>query len=712
MPALESKLVDLVHSLVPLGGLSSASQSELLAKAEVLRFRRGDNVFREGDSDPYSFFLLEGRLELLSGGQTIQRLAGGSPSAAHALAQLQPRKMTARAETEVRVLRIERELLDTLVAAESPNASAAMEVDEIDAEEDGDGDWMTRMLQSKLFSHLPASNIHRIFSLLEHIEVKQGLTVVSQGEPGDYYYVIAQGRCEVTRSAGPGAPGYRLALIGPGDAFGEEALVAGSTRNATVSMLTDGQLVRLPKEGFVELIQRPLLSGVSLEQGRNIVTARGAAWLDVRFPEEHQRNGLDGSINHPLNTLRMHSGRLDAGRTYIVYCDSGTRSAVAAFLLAERGFDVHYLEGGLARYGLGNGSAPPAPTVKPVVVAAPAPQLDNDMTLHDDAEASLESLGPIIVPVPKSHQTAAEGGRDPAVEAAALAVDLELNEMRIADARVRAGASDVEAQAAARAEADAARAEAVRKATAEARAEAEEQARIAIEAARARLTAELEQARLEAQKAADLLLQEQKRRLAAAAAKARRELQEAQKIKAEAERARAEAEAAVELVQQRQMHEQVRLDSERKQHDEERLSAEKSRLEAAAASARRELEEAQRIKAEAEAALERERERALLHDQAEQERQDADRRKQAEDLLLRAEKERLEAVAADAHREMVEAVASRLRLKPRCCANAPSNWRNPSTNNRPPCNYGPKPSAVAPSRSVRRRSVDRLRTPT
>lgn len=507
MPALESKLVDLVHNLVPIGGLSSHSQSELLAKAEVQRFRRGDSVFREGDRDPYSFFLLEGRLELLSGGQTIQRLAGGSPSAAHALAQLQPRKMSARAETEVQVLRVDRDLLDTLVAGESTGAFCAVEVDEIDAEDDGDGDWMTRMLQSKLFSHLPASNIHRIFSLLEHIEVEQGQTVVSQGEPGDYYYVIAQGRCEVTRSSGPNAPGYRLALIGPGDAFGEEALVAESTRNATVRMLTAGQLVRLPKEGFVELIQRPLLSGVSLDQGRNIVTARGAMWLDVRFPEEHQRDGLDGSLNHPLNTLRMHSGRLDTTRTYIVYCDSGTRSAVAAFLLAERGFDVHYLEGGLTRYGLAGTGAPivapaPAPVIaaaaapKPVVHAAPAPDLGDDLTLHDDDDTPLEALGPAVVPVPKSHQTAAESVRDPAVEAAALAVDLELNEMRIADAQARAGAVapkvDAEALAAARAEADAARAEAVRKATEEARAEAELQAREAIEAARARLTAELE----------------------------------------------------------------------------------------------------------------------------------------------------------------------------------------------------------------------------
>jgi len=84
-------------------------------------------------------------------------------------------------------------------------------------------------------------------------------------------------------------------LIGPGDAFGEEALVAGSNRNASVRMLSDGQLVRLPKEAFVELIQKPLLSGVTYTEGENILATKPAVWLDVRFPEEHLRDGIQAA---------------------------------------------------------------------------------------------------------------------------------------------------------------------------------------------------------------------------------------------------------------------------------------------------------------------------------------------------------------------------------------------------------------------------------
>ena len=563
MSALESKFETLIDTLVPFAALSPSSRTQVLDQAEVLRYRRGDILFKEGDRDAYSIYLLEGRLELRSDGQVVQRVGGGTPAAAHPIAQLQPRKMTARAETQVTVLRVARDLLDRLMAADGAGNYCSVQVNELDVGDDDDGDWMTRMLQSKLFSRLPASNIHRIFGLFEEVEVREGEEVVSQGAPGDYYYIIAQGRCEVMRSAGPSAPGYRLALIGPGDAFGEEALVAGSSRNATVRMLCDGQLVRLPKEAFVELIQKPLLSGVSLKQGENILATKPAVWLDVRFPEEHQRDGVQGSVNHPLNTLRMHSGRLDADLTYVVYCDTGTRSAVAAFLLAERGFDVHYLEGGLMRYEL----LPDATVL--------------DLSVHDGSSAASAAAQ---APVPTSQKTARELGTDGAVQAAALRV-----------------ASDL------------------------ARREAELEAAQKFETERQRITAELQRERAEVERRTAEKLRAEKKRIQATAVAAHRELAEAQRLKAEIEQARSEAQAAavaaaqgdaIEARRLRDELEQARAAAEvaaaahaaRDHADSERLKAEIERVRfdaeaaaaAAVAAAQRETQEAQRLKDELE----------------------------------------------------------------------------------------------------------------
>ncbi|MGR8920113.1 MAG: cyclic nucleotide-binding domain-containing protein [Gammaproteobacteria bacterium] len=625
----------IVSTLIPLATLTESSQAQLLASAEVLEVGRGSFVFHEGERDSYSFFLLDGQLELLSGGQTIRRLEGGSSDAVHALAQLQPRQMSARAVSDVAVLRVDRNLLDKLAAADGANEYCDVEVEELD--EQDDGDWMTRMLQSQLFSALPAANIQRVFSLLETVAAAEGDTVVRQGDPGDYYYVLVEGRAEVSRAAAPNSPGYRLALIGPGDAFGEEALVGGSTRNATVRMLTDGALVRLAAEHFHDLIEKPLLSAVTLEEGQNIEATRGAVWLDVRFPEQHTVNPIENSVNHPLNTLRMHSGRLANDRPYIVYCDDGTKSAVAAFLLAERGFEVHYLDGGLAAYrGEGDAAAELAPATGaaasplPAEPAAPA----DDMALSEDDASDGATPAAVPAPVPSSHLTAVEQADDPAAAAAALEVDLEVSELGVAEseARLKAVEQNAEAERAAR---EAALEEARKQAAAEV------EKRIAEE--RARANAEVEAFRRKAQAEASRALARERKRLEATAAKARAELEAARKAREELERANAEAAAQVERErQEKDSHVQqarAELEAERKAREElERAKAE------AAALVERERQEkdshVQQARAELEAARkareELERAHAEVAAQAERERQEKDSHVQQ----VRAEMER------------------------------------------------------------------------
>jgi len=137
-----------------------------------------------------------------------------------------------------------------------------------------------------------------------------------------------------------------LAELKSGDAFGEEALVSEAKRNATVVSLGDGELLRLDRKDFNELLREPLLRRMGFEEATEKVR-RGALWLDVRYPSEYQYDKLPGAINVPLAEVRNMFEVLDRSKEYVAYCQSGRRSAAAAFLFAQRGFKVWLLEGGL-----------------------------------------------------------------------------------------------------------------------------------------------------------------------------------------------------------------------------------------------------------------------------------------------------------------------------------------------------------------------------
>ena len=402
-----------ILGLVPINGLDARLQNQVLAKGELLEFRRRKVVFEAGARDPFTFYLLSGELELAAEGASPVRMQAGDENARRALAQLQPRRYTAVAKTPVRLFRIERAVLDHILSDEQmvDDATGSMHVREIEGEHDDDGgDWMTRLLSSALFTRLPHDNIQRFFTELQPIEVADGELVVEQGTPGDYLYIVAEGRCAVVRRASGAAMETQLAVLEEGDTFGEEALISNSPRNASVRMLCDGMLMRLPKHAFRELVSNPTLKAVPWSRACKLAKD-GAVWLDVRFPDEHRAKAVKGSVNAPLNVLRLQAPKLDASARYIVYCDSGARSSAGAFLLARLGFDACYLAGGLERTPLGQGM-PPAPEPDPGLEQEP-PAAPATPTSTDSGEAAVE------METVEEPQHAVPAAAPPALDAAA-----------------------------------------------------------------------------------------------------------------------------------------------------------------------------------------------------------------------------------------------------------------------------------------------------
>jgi CRP-like cAMP-binding protein len=342
--------VQVLKSFAPLDGLKRENLAALAKKVSIRTMSAGRFLFREGEADKRTVWLVGGMVELREGERTVGMIRGGTPEARNPLSPQLPRRLSARAVDEVSYLSIDSELLDVMITWDQ---TGTYEVEELQNQLVGAGgdDWMTTLLSTKSFHRIPPANIQAIFLRMQRVPYKAGEIVIKQGDEGDFFYVIVSGKCAVTRETPLNREGIKLAELGTGDTFGEEALIAEAKRNATITMLTDGVLMRLAKQDFRELMNEPLLQWVSYDQAREIV-ARGGKWLDVRLPSEHQNLRVEDSLNIPLYFIRLKLSTLDRGTPYVVYCDTGRRSSAAAYILVERGFDAYVLKGGLTAGGI------------------------------------------------------------------------------------------------------------------------------------------------------------------------------------------------------------------------------------------------------------------------------------------------------------------------------------------------------------------------
>ena len=99
--------------------------------------------------------------------------------------------------------------------------------------------------------------------------------------------------------------------------------------------------------------------------------------LDVRTEGEYNAEYIPGAINIPLSDLENRIAELDSSKAIIVYCKTGSRSRTASETLAQRGFIVYNMEGGINawREKFATSTSTPKPTQIPASASAPAPTL-------------------------------------------------------------------------------------------------------------------------------------------------------------------------------------------------------------------------------------------------------------------------------------------------------------------------------------------------
>ena len=183
--------------------------------------------------------------------------------------------------------------------------------------------WETRFLSSLVMQRVPPERWQQLLRNMTRMEVHRGQDVLRFGDAGEEFLVLRSGRASVH------AHGRTLSFLTPGDFFGEDALISGTRRNATVTMLSDGVVMVLPKTKFTELLLGSVVQVVREANGAE----RGIRVSVCVKPSE-------GMIGLPIQKLRESTAGLDPMARYYLAEGPLEERFLAAFLLTQKGFDA------------------------------------------------------------------------------------------------------------------------------------------------------------------------------------------------------------------------------------------------------------------------------------------------------------------------------------------------------------------------------------
>jgi CRP-like cAMP-binding protein/predicted nucleic acid-binding Zn-ribbon protein len=368
-----------LRRLIPLNTLPESRLEQLCSELVIEDAGKGTVLFHQGDTTRDFVYVLSGTVSLQAGGVEMDSISGGSDVSRFALAHQNPRKVSAVAKTPIRYVRINPDLINQ--REEGPPDTSGYKVS--DSSEGNGGDWMSSLLRSPIFQRLPPANLQAILRNIQEVQVKAGDVICRQDDDGDYFYIIKRGQCSLARKPTPTARDIRLATLKTCDTFGEDALISEKPRTVTITMDTDGELLRLDKANFLKLVRDPIITRLTSKEAIAKVN-QGGIWLDVRLPDHFQQGHPRGrAINAPFFSLRMMLPTLDRQKDFVVVCEDGKISEAATYLLLRFRFNAYVLKGGIGTLPAEELTAEPATAQLP-----PATDTKADLAPEEPAPAA------------------------------------------------------------------------------------------------------------------------------------------------------------------------------------------------------------------------------------------------------------------------------------------------------------------------------------
>jgi signal transduction histidine kinase len=172
---------------------------------------------------------------------------------------------------------------------------------------------------TQLFEHLPDDEIAGLIEMCDIVALAAGERLIEEGTAGDAFFVVVDGELEVTKRSGSGE--VPLARLGPGGIVGEMAVIEGAARNASVTAVTDGRVLRVPSDALLAVLERPRSAAAVL---RTVMRRLRSTEALLREREKLAGLGtLAAGLAHELNNPAAAAARsVDALRRTVEVAES------------------------------------------------------------------------------------------------------------------------------------------------------------------------------------------------------------------------------------------------------------------------------------------------------------------------------------------------------------------------------------------------------
>jgi CRP-like cAMP-binding protein len=251
-----SKVLELLHGAPCLEPLDMVSLDSLASRVVPMEVSGNTDVVRQGEAGDCFYVIESGTADVLIDDYRVGRVTTNGSFGEKALLRNTPRTATVRAVGEMKLFVLSRE--DFLTAITGRDDSAATTT--TDPSPKVTSNWNRRervevLSHVSLLSHLDSSSLEELAddAVIDHWQ--EGARIICQGDEGDRFFVLLEGRAEVATDA------IVVNELYPGDQFGEIALLHEVTRRADVTATSPVVTLSLGRDDFVSAVRSRVVLG-------------------------------------------------------------------------------------------------------------------------------------------------------------------------------------------------------------------------------------------------------------------------------------------------------------------------------------------------------------------------------------------------------------------------------------------------------------------